>query len=322
MLRGGGVSTLSLAMRICPKCSTENPDYIVRCRNCGKKLGDLAEVSESTVEAASRDTRFAFVAGLVASAILVAVSVLATAGFSLGAFGTASLVDAGLIAGLSYGVLKKNRTCAVLLLLFYLAGAGLIAAETKVYYPLLVRAVFVYFFARGAYGAFVWHRELRKRVATATGTSVPSDTVICRACSKQYPSYMVRCPDCGEKHNLGVATPATATSFFHFAGNYAVFAVLASLVWHELLPDALRVLFHVVPAVGAAANGIQLALIISAIPAGILALCGIPKYGRAQLLWQGVLGVIGPAVLFFLLMPAMEKVRANRQNPPASVEKH
>ena len=38
--------------------------------------------------------------------------------------------------------------------------------------------------------------------------------------------------------------------------------------------------------------------IISAIPAGVIALCGIPRYGRRKLLWKGLVGMILPIVLF------------------------
>ena len=35
-----------------------------------------------------------------------------------------------------------------------------------------------------------------------------------------------------------------------------------------------------------------------AVPAGVVALFGIPRYGRRELLWKGLVGILVPLVLF------------------------
>lgn len=51
-------------------------------------------------------------------------------------------------------------------------------------------------------------------------------------------------------------------------------------------------------------------LFLSAVPAGIIALCGIPKHGCRYLLWRGLVGVLVPCLLTAMAVPAFLKVRA------------
>jgi hypothetical protein len=66
-------------------------------------------------------------------------------------------------------------------------------------------------------------------------------------------------------------------SLFHKAASFGIYAIVASFalqfiygqIWLRLSPDAAR-LIGFIPTIA----------IISAIPAGFIALCGIPRYGR------------------------------------------
>jgi len=51
------------------------------------------------------------------------------------------------------------------------------------------------------------------------------------------------------------------------------------------------------------------ALILSAIPASIIAFCGIPKHGCSYLLWRGLVGILVPMLMFAMAVPAFLKVR-------------
>lgn len=84
-------------------------------------------------------------------------------------------------------------------------------------------------------------------------------------------------------------------SLFHKAASFALYAIGASFVfqfvyskiWLRVSPDTARLLGYI-PTIA----------IISAIPAGVIALSGIPRYGRRKLLWKGLVGMIVPIVLF------------------------
>jgi hypothetical protein len=84
-------------------------------------------------------------------------------------------------------------------------------------------------------------------------------------------------------------------SLYHKAGSFAIYAIIASFllqfvfakIWLRL-PDGVFVIARHIPA----------AVILSAIPAGLIALCGIPKYGMRKLLWKGAVGLVFPISLF------------------------
>src|SRR5688572_28964154 len=95
-----------------------------------------------------------------------------------------------------------------------------------------------------------------------------------------------------------------ATSIHHKAGTYAVLAFPLSIALSMLTavagraaaesgPGILQFMVVTIPAL----------VMFSSIPAGIIALCGIPKYGKRKLLWKGLFGVLVPVLLTVLALP-------------------
>ena len=106
-------------------------------------------------------------------------------------------------------------------------------------------------------------------------------------------------------------------SLFHRAANYALYAIVASFVlkfayaqvWLRLSPGAARLLGFVPEIV-----------MISAIPAGLIALGGIPRYGRAKLLWKGIVGVFFPILLFVFVVCFSAYLRARMAEEARKIE--
>lgn len=100
-------------------------------------------------------------------------------------------------------------------------------------------------------------------------------------------------------------------SFFHKAAKYAVTVLLVSVLMN--LGNQLSA-----PATGEPASRIISliggVLFLSAIPAGIIALCGIGKYGCRYLLWRGLVGILVPVLLLGMAVPAFLKVRSLASN--------
>lgn len=101
-----------------------------------------------------------------------------------------------------------------------------------------------------------------------------------------------------------------APSFHHKAATYAVLAIPACIFLNivlggivrsaaESLSPATRLIFSAIPGF----------IMLSAFPAGIIALCGIPKYGKKTLLWKGLFGVIVPIILMALAVTAFFQVK-------------
>jgi hypothetical protein len=81
------------------------------------------------------------------------------------------------------------------------------------------------------------------------------------------------------------------SSIYHRAADYAVFALAAAI-----LGDLVASRFILV-GTNLLVSGIIIVVILSAVPAGIVALCGIRKFGRGKLLWKGIVGVVVPILL-------------------------
>jgi serine/threonine-protein kinase len=69
-----------------------------------------------------------------------------------------NLIDAALLAGLAYGVWRRSRVCAALLLVYGVASEVLFAFDQTARFSLL-RIVFIYFYLRGAIQIFRDHRN-------------------------------------------------------------------------------------------------------------------------------------------------------------------
>ncbi|HEY4245991.1 MAG TPA: hypothetical protein VGM64_03990 [Lacunisphaera sp.] len=88
------------------------------------------------------------------------------------------------------------------------------------------------------------------------------------------------------------------SSLFHKAGSFAVGALVATPILQFIYMKA----FFLQLSDGASAlvGFVPMIVMLSAIPAGFIALCGIPKYGSKKLLWKGLLGLLIPFILFWL----------------------
>ncbi len=104
----------------------------------------------------------AWVAGLISAGITLLFAVAGVQGFDL-----ANLTDVFLIAGLSYGIYRRSRVCAVVMLVYFVSSKILIVSETGQVSGLFVALVFLYFYGQGVVGTFAYH----KAVARARGPS-------------------------------------------------------------------------------------------------------------------------------------------------------
>jgi hypothetical protein len=119
------------------------------------------EAVDETDEKVAKKIKHAWVAGLVSGTITVIFVILALSGNGMAGIDGWAFADAVVILGLTYGVYRKSRACAVLLFAFFLAnklmmwsaaGPGGTAAGA----PLAL--VFLYYFGQGIAGTFQYHK--------------------------------------------------------------------------------------------------------------------------------------------------------------------
>jgi len=99
----------------------------------------------------------AWIAGCVSSGITLIVVLIAMSGTSLFGIDAWSLFDVAFMLGLSYGVYRKSRTCAILLLALFVAGKILMWTQTGAPSGLLLAIIFFWLFLQGVIGTFQFH---------------------------------------------------------------------------------------------------------------------------------------------------------------------
>lgn len=110
--------------------------------------------------------RHGAIAAVVSAAVTAGAMVLALAGPGdglLGYFADPWLVlDIGLMLALAWGVHRRSRTAAVLLLLTFVVARIILALDTGRFPFPLLWLLLIWFFARAIRGAVVWHRLQRQ----------------------------------------------------------------------------------------------------------------------------------------------------------------
>jgi serine/threonine-protein kinase len=110
------------------------------------------------LEKALKHIKTAWIAGLVSAGLTLAVTVLAMAGISLFGFTVLNLLDVLLMAGLSFGIYKKSRICAVALFAYFVASKVIMWVSMGNVAGLPLALVFGYFFYQGIRGTFAYQK--------------------------------------------------------------------------------------------------------------------------------------------------------------------
>lgn len=111
----------------------------------------------------------AWIAGLISTAITLAVTVLAMSGNPLLGFDAWNLLDVALILGLTFGIYKRSRTCAVIMLAYFVLSKYLLMVEAGKPTGIPMTLVFLYFYGRGVLGTFRYHRLKQAPAPVAAG---------------------------------------------------------------------------------------------------------------------------------------------------------
>ncbi len=105
--------------------------------------------------------RAAVVGGSISMVITLVVTLVAVAGSPVLGFGAANFIDVALIAGLTFGIWRRSRTCAVLMLLYFVASKILMMVEAGKPGGIVMGLLFAYLYVQGVRGTFEYQR-LRK----------------------------------------------------------------------------------------------------------------------------------------------------------------
>jgi len=119
---------------------------------------EVREYELEPPESISNKIKGAWIAGIATSVLslgLVLFSIFGTPLMGMNAWG---LLDVVLLAGLTYGVFRRSRTCAILLFAFFLLNKILMFMQSGTLAGAPLSLLVLLFFGRGIVGTFQYHR--------------------------------------------------------------------------------------------------------------------------------------------------------------------
>lgn len=102
--------------------------------------------------------KHAWIAAIFSGLITLIVTLFAIFGHSILGFTAWELGDVILIFGLAYGIYRRSRTCAVIMLLYFIASKILIMYQTGTANGPVMAIVFIYYYWQGVVGTFAFHK--------------------------------------------------------------------------------------------------------------------------------------------------------------------
>ncbi len=108
------------------------------------------------LEAAQRHVKNAWVAGTVQVVVTVVFCLLSLTGTSVWGITIWNLVDAALLAGLSFGIYKYSRACSVAVFLLYFVNIAYYWKRHVLGWP--IGLLFIYIYFQGVRGTFAFHQ--------------------------------------------------------------------------------------------------------------------------------------------------------------------
>lgn len=152
----------------CKVCNHMNELSAVRCISCGYLLGDTSikakenEIKVNPLDVAIKDIKNAWVAGCISGVLALAVTLWAMSGVKILSFNAFSLIDVAIVLGLTFGIYKRSRVCAVLMLINFLFAKFMIFQETGRTSDIPLILVFIYYYYKGVLGTIRYHKLIGK----------------------------------------------------------------------------------------------------------------------------------------------------------------
>jgi hypothetical protein len=123
-----------------------------------QKVEALSDVPEEIL----KKIKNAWIAGLVSIAITVIFTLISMSGRDILGLNAWAFFDVFLMLIFVFGIYKKSRTCAVLMLLLFAANKVLMWLEAGTASGLPLALVFLWFYTQGVIGTFQYHSHIKK----------------------------------------------------------------------------------------------------------------------------------------------------------------
>lgn len=105
--------------------------------------------------------RYAWIAALFSAGLTLVVTLIAMSGTKILGFSAWELLDVVFILGLAFGIYMKNRACAVIMLIYFIASKIILMVEAGQPSGLPMAIAFGYLYWQGVAGTFAYHAFLK-----------------------------------------------------------------------------------------------------------------------------------------------------------------
>jgi len=118
-------------------------------------------LSDSVPDEVLKKIKHAWIAGLISAGVTLLFTLMAIFGVKMMGFGVGEILDVALILGLTYGIYRKSRVCAVLMLAYFVISKIILFKQTGQFNGVLVAVAFIYYYAQGVAGTFAYHKHVQ-----------------------------------------------------------------------------------------------------------------------------------------------------------------
>jgi hypothetical protein len=109
----------------------------------------------------AKDIRNGWIAACISGVLTLAITIVATSGTKIYSFDAWSFLDVALIFGLAFGIYKKSRTAATIMLVYFIISKILLFAEAGKPTGLIMAIIFGYYYTKAMIATYKWH-SIRK----------------------------------------------------------------------------------------------------------------------------------------------------------------
>lgn len=126
----------------------------------GSSLDQAASID--VPEEIKKKIKNAWVAGIISIALTIVVTLISLYGTSIMGLGWEAFVDVGLMCIFTYGIYRNSRTCALLMLMFFLLNKIVMFMESGSISGLPIALLFLWFYSQGVIGTFQYRSHVKK----------------------------------------------------------------------------------------------------------------------------------------------------------------
>jgi serine/threonine-protein kinase len=125
---------------------------------------DMEQADEIVVpEKVQKQIRNAWIAGTISGTITLAVVLFAMAGANILGFSAWQLIDVALIFALTFGIYRKSRVCAVVMLIYFIISKAMLITQAGSSTGIITALIFLYYYGYGVAGTFAYHKAMREQ---------------------------------------------------------------------------------------------------------------------------------------------------------------